>query len=349
MERKVNRAEQLYRNWEAQQKQLESLTGADSRVIQQQKYDYLRHGLYRLSLNPSEQEKLLMQVIGSVTDKLQKQLYPNPVIRLLHRLKAAIYDRPVHLREFVRQREANLEQLKGQLKTMGFASFNGKLEKYLDYETAKVTIDLTSQLADQGKLDIALQMERDKTGQYRFQHYEATLFKNGESHKHTFHPESGITATEAANLLDGRAVKKSFETADGSIAQKWMQLDRQQKDKDGNPKLVEFHEAYGYNLKNELLANSTLLGTAGLAKDKVIQSLEQGNMVSFTLHHHGTYYLQANPAGREVSFYDRERKPLTMPQLQEINRQQQIKPLQNEISLRKSKEQPEEKQSMGIR
>jgi hypothetical protein len=349
MEKHVNRAEQLYRNWEAQQKQLESLAGADSRVIQQQKYAYLRQGLYRLSLNPSEQEKLLIQVIRSVTDKLQRQLYPNPVIRLLHRIKAAVYDQPAHLRGFIRQREANLEQLKGQLKTMGFASFSGKLEKYLDYETAKVSIVMTSQLAEQCRLDISLNMERDKTGQYRFQHYEATLFKNGESRTYTFQADSGITAIEAANLLDGRAVKKTFETADGSMAQKWVQLDRQQKDKDGNPKLMEFHEAYGYHLKNELLANSVLLGTAGLAKDKVIQSLEQGNRVSFTLHQHGTYYLQANPAGREVSFYDKEMKPLTMPQLQEINRQQQIKPLHHEVSLLKTNEQPEEKQAMGIR
>jgi hypothetical protein len=115
MERNVNRAEQLYRNWEAQQKQLESLTSADSRVIQQQKYDYLRQGLYRLSLNPSDSEKLLMRVIGSVTDKLQKQLYPNPIVRLLHRLKTAVYDKPAHLSEFVKQREENLQQLKGQL------------------------------------------------------------------------------------------------------------------------------------------------------------------------------------------------------------------------------------------
>ncbi len=168
---------------------------------------------------------------------------------------------------------------------------------------------------------MTLNMERDKTGQYRFQTYEATLLKNGESRSFTFQPDSGITATEAANLLDGRAVRKSFETADGTIAQKWVQLDLQQKDKDGNPKLNEFHEAYGYNLKNELLANSILLGTAGLAKDRVIQSLEQGNRIAFTLHQHGTYYLQANPAGQGISFFDQEMKTLTMPQLQDINRQ----------------------------
>jgi hypothetical protein len=200
-----------------------------------------------------------------------------------------------------------------------------------------------------GRLDISLNMERDKFGEYRFQNYEATLLKNGESRTYIFQADSGITAIEAANLLDGRAIKKSFETADASMAQKWVQLDTQQKDKDGNPKLTEFHETYGYNLKNELLANSVLLGTANLAKDKVNQSLEQGNLVSFTLHQQGTFYLQANPAGREVSFYDKEMKPLTMPQLREINRQQQIKPLHQEVSLLKTNEQQDEKQSMGIR
>jgi len=349
MERNVNRAEQLYRNWEDQQKQLESLIGSNSRVIQQQKYDYLRRGLYRLSMSPSEHEKLLLEVIRSVNGKLQKQLYPNPVVRLLYRIKGAFYDKPAHLREFVKQREENLEQLKGQLKAMGFASFSGKLEKYLDYETAKVTIEMTSQLTDKGRLDIVLNMERDKSGQYRFQNYDATLLNNGETRTHSFQADSRITAIEAANLLDGRSVKKNFETADGSMTQKWVQLDMQHKDQSGNQKLSEFHENYGYNLKNELLANSILLGTAGLAKDKVIQSLEQGNMVSFKPHQQGTFYLQANPAGREVSFYNNEMKPLNIQQLQEINRQQQIKPLHNEVSLIKTNEQQEEKQSMGIR
>lgn len=348
MEKALNRAEQLYRNWEGQQKQLESIAGVDSRIIQQQKYNYLRQGLYRLSLNPSEHEKLTLHVLRSVTDKLQKQLYPNPVIRLLHRLKAAVYDKPAHLRNFVKQRDQNLEELKGQFKTLGFASFSGKLENYLNYETGKVNIDITSQLTDKGRLDVTLNMEKDQFGQYRLQHYEATLLKNGESRSYTFQPDSGITATEAANLLDGRAVKKSFETADGSIAQKWVQLDGQHMD--GSPKLAEFHEGYGYNLKNELLANSILLGTSGLAKDKVIQSLEQGNRVSFTLYN-STFYLQADPAGKGVSFLDTEMKPLTVPELQQINRQQQVKPLHNEISLLKTKgpDEQEEKQSLGVR
>lgn len=350
MEKQVNRAEQLYRNWEAQQKQLESISGVDSRVIQQQKYNYLRQGLYRLSLNPSEHEKLTLHVLRSVTDKLQKQLYPHPLVRLLHQIKAALYDKPAHLRDFVKQRDQNLDELKGQLKTMGLASFSGKLEKYLDYETGKVNIDMTSQLSDKGRLDVSLNMEKDQFGKYRLQHYEATLLKNGESRSFTFQPDSGIAANEVANLLAGRAVKKNYETADGSIAQKWVQLDFQQKDKNGNPKLMEFHEVYGYNLKNELLANSTALGTSGLAKDKVIQSLEQGNQVSFTLYN-STFYLQADPAGKGISLFDKEMKPVTVPELQQINRQQQVKPLHNEISLLKTKgqDEKEEKQSLGIR
>lgn len=354
MNRNVNRAEQLWNNWEEKQKQLQGLSGLgeeSSQAIKQRKYDFLREGLYRISASPTEKEQLHIHAIRSVTDKLQKQLYPNPVVRLLHRLKAFVYDKPAHLRQFNKQRAENLESLKGQLKASGFASFNGKLEIYLDYETPKVHIPITSQLNDKGRLDITLNMERDNFGHYHFSQYQATVLRDGESRSFNFQPESKITAMEAANLLDGRAVRKSLETADGSYSQKWVQLDFKNRDADGHPKLQEFHEGYAYDLKNELLKLSVQVGVAGLAKDKVIQSLEAGNMAVFEVRDKGPYYLQANPAEQNLSLFDKDRKPLeTVRLLKEIR--QPDKNLHKAIHLVKSQEkepEQEQRQSFGIR
>lgn len=110
----VNRAEQLWKNWEERQKELENLAGFGNDhnlSIQKLKYDFLRSGIYRLSSSPLEKEQLCLHVIRSVTAKLEKQLYPNPMIRILHRLKALVYDKPVHLKEFNKQKTENLEQL----------------------------------------------------------------------------------------------------------------------------------------------------------------------------------------------------------------------------------------------
>lgn len=248
-QQQVNRAEQLWKNWEEKQKGLESLAGLDSessRAIGKLKYDFLRQGLYRLSVNPSEKEQLYLHVIRSVTSKLEKQLYPNPVIRSLHRLKALLYDKPAHLKKFEKQKAENLEQLTGQLRSSGFASFTGKLDNYLDYERPAISIPMTTQLSDKGRMDIALKLERDQTGHYRLAEYQAGLYRDGELQRsYTFPIESRTTAIEAANLLEGRPVSKTYQTADGSISQKWVQLDFS-----GNePKLMEFHSDYGYDLK----------------------------------------------------------------------------------------------------
>ena len=313
----VNRAAQLWKNWEAQQKQLESLTGLgleSARAIHQHKYDFLRQGVYRISVNPSEQEKSLLPVIASVTDKLQKQLYPNPVLRLLHRIKAAVYDRPVHLHSFTRQREENLAALKEQLKAAGFASFTGRLEKYLDYETPKVNIDMATQLNDKGRLETTLHLERDNFGQYRFDRYQATVTREGSPERtYTFPADSRLTASEAVNLLEGRPVKKAFETADGTTSQQWVQLDFRDKE----AKLQHYHEDYGYDLKTALLEHSIRLGIAGLAKERVIENLEKGNLATFNVPDKGYYYFHASPSGHTINLYDQDKRPLKAEELLE--------------------------------
>ncbi|WPU97824.1 hypothetical protein SNE26_17490 [Mucilaginibacter sp. cycad4] len=345
-----NRAEELWHNWATKEKQLQELPGLGGEgalVIKQQKYDFLRHGLYRLSVNPSEKEVLFAHVIRSVTDKLRKQLYPNPVMRLLHRLKEAVYDKPLHLRRFQQQRAENLDQLKGQLKTAGFASIDGKLEKHLDYETSKVDIHLTRQLNSQNRLDVTLLMERDRVGRYQFSKYEASLSKKGEdARSYVFRADSRITAMEAANLLDGRAVKKSFETADGTSNKAWIQFDFANRNTEGSPKLREFHQDYGYDPQKELLKLSMETGVAGLAEDKIIQNLEGGNILTFHIRDKGPYYLSANPMEKNLHLYDKNKRPLEMTELLQELRQPNVAQVKT-ISLVKNQER-EQNQSLGL-
>jgi hypothetical protein len=317
MNRNVNRAEVLWRNWEEKRQQLENmpeLATEGSLAIKKQQYDFLRQGLYRLSVNPAENEKLLIQVIQTVTDKLQKQLYPNPVIRLLQRLKAAVYDKPQYLRRFSGQREANLDRLKGQLKSLGFASFNSKLENYLDFETNRVKISLTQQMDKNVRLDFKLDMERDQSGAYQFSRYDAMLKKDGEaSRSFTFLPQNGIAATEAANLLDGRAIRKGFEMADGGRHFKWVQLGQNNVKENGSLQLQEYHE--GKSLKNELQHFAKQTGVTGLSREEMVSGLEAGNKLTFRVRDKGPYYLQADPAGPKLSLFDKDHQPMELSKL----------------------------------
>lgn len=334
----VNRAEQLWENWEKQQKELKSFAGLgndNSLTIQQLKYDFLRHGLYRLSASPLEKEQLCLHVIRSVTAKLEKQLYPNLLIRTLYRLKALVYDKPAHLKMFNKQKAENIVHLTRQLKVFGFASFTGKLGNYLDYERMNISIPMTTQLSDKGCMDIDLKLERDQAGNYRCTEYQACLYKDGElQHSYTFPAESKITAIEAANLLEGRAVSKSYLTADESISQKWVQLDFSRNE----PKLLEFHPVYSYDLKKELMTAASGLAIDGLGREEIMKNLEKGNLIGLEIPGKGYHSLYADPANRSVGLLDADKRTVKLSALIEEIKEVKAKVLHPEIKLHKEQE-----------
>lgn len=314
MKNAINRAGQLWQNWETKRLELQNLTGIGEEgtlALKRRQYDHLRYGLYRLSASPREQESLHVHAIGAVVNQLQKQLYPQPLLRLLHRLKAALLDKPLHLEEFERQRRENLASLKDELKAKGFASFNGRLEEYLDYETRGITIPITSQLSADSRLDIDLQLISDQTGRYHLQGFEATRKKSGEADRSfAFSQDTGLTATEALNLLEGRAVRKSLLQADGSPVQKWVKLDLTQT----QAQWQEYHPAYPFDLKAELAALSQA-GVPGLHKEKLLQSLEAGNPLKLEPPGKGAYELQADPAEKRITIYNEAGQPVTLTKL----------------------------------
>ncbi|WPV02156.1 hypothetical protein SNE26_10250 [Mucilaginibacter sp. cycad4] len=319
MENRINRAEQLWQAWMEKQGQLEKLigTGTDSiRELEKTQYDFFRTGLYRISAQPQEHEKLHLQAIALISRKLQKKLYPNPVIRLLHRAKARLFDKPKHLREFETQKVEGLILLNQQFKKLGLASYSGKLDKFLDYESSLVTIPMTTQLPDKSTLDIDVKLARDKSGIYLFNGFGAAMTKPGEMPvKQFFEVGASINAMEAANLLAGRAVKKEFELVDGTRSQKWLQLDFQQQQSPGSFKMLEYHD--DFPLEKNLTELMDKVVFEGLKVKEALKGLEQGHQISIGLRN-GQYdnvLLQANPADLSISISDKSGQPLSMESL----------------------------------
>lgn len=319
MDGKVNRAMQLWENWERQEKQIESLAGiSNDRNSLEYKYDFLSKGISRLTVNPSENEKLFTQAIKTVTAKLQKQLYPNPLVRMLHRLKVFIIDKPAHLELFNRNKSENLQELNGQLKSAGLHHFVDNLQSKLDYESPTIEIKSFSALHNNNKIEVNLNLEKDKPGSYQFNGYGVSLTaENGEKTNYTFPAESKITLTEAINLLQGRPVYKSYENADGSHSQRWIQLDRHQGG-DQKPGLLVYPPNHGFDIKQLLLDSGTQLDYYAIAKDSIIRGLEAGNRVEFQINGNGKYSITADPSARKVEFFDADKKPLSMASLKKI-------------------------------
>ncbi len=322
----VNRAELLWKNWEDKQKELESIAGISmaDRENLKLKYDFLRKGMYRISVDPSEREKLYLHVVKIVTAKLERQLYPTLLQRLLHRIGLRI-TKPRYLRGFEKFKQENLDQLKADLEATGLNPFVRGLENYLDYETPVVSIGIRSRLDEHNGLQVIVNMERDKFGGYLLSGYDANLIdKDGGQKSVFFSKESQIDLKEATNLLQGRAILKSYTDNNGAVTKQWTQLDFN----GGDLKIETFSPRIGYDLKKILIDHAVQLDSYGITKEVVQQSLEQGNLVSFEVKGQDKFYLQASPGERSLIFFDNDKKPISFSAIKDhINGIKQEKPI----------------------
>ena len=314
----VNRAARLYENWESRQSQLEAMGGGmkpEDKGLLKLKYDFLREGLYRISASPSEQEKLHVFALGVVVGMLERLLYPNRLARVFQQLKSAVWDKPRHLRVFQEQRAENLASLTAMMKKMGMGGLSGKLENTLDYESPSLVISGMHMLADQGKLVVALQLEKEGLGAYRPLDYQLVWNTADEQLKSCRIPvESGIELSEAFNMLQGRAVYKGFENVEGKLVRQWVQLDPTVSATE--KPIVAFLPDPGFELKKSLQDTAVTLEVYGLMKEQVLKQLESGNRVELQVAGKGAFSVEANPGAKSLKLFDRLGQPVSVEVLQ---------------------------------
>jgi len=331
MDLNVNRAKQLWENWEHEASQIQNLTGTmDDKGTLKYKYKFLADGLNRLSVNPSEKEKLYVHTLKTVNSKLRKQLYPNPILRFLHRLENLFLEKPAQKALYKERTKDCIEELQGQLKSLGLQHFTQKLDKELDFERQKIDLKSLSNLANNNQLEVKIHLEKVSEGAYHFNGFTATLInENGEKKSALFSGHQNINIIEAVNILQGRPIYKSQENADGSITKNWFELDRREKDLEGRFELISFLPSHNYDLKKVLLDNAIQMEFYGITKEGVLKGLEAGNEVVFEIPGKGQYFIIANPSERKVDFCDAEKNPIGLSALKEVI---------NPINLEKSQE-----------
>ncbi|RQO74502.1 hypothetical protein DBR43_03680 [Pedobacter sp. KBW06] len=329
MDGQVNRAKQLWENWEHKASQIQELTGSkEDKATLQFKYNYLTKGLNRLSIEPREKEKLYVFAIKNVTAKLQKQLYPNPVIRFLHLLENLFLEKPAQLFLFKTQKRDCLEKLQGQLKSAGLHHFAGNLGRELDFERKKIDLKSLSNLAGENKLEVKVHLEKVSEGSYRFNGYTAAMIdEKGERKSAFFSAHKDVNLNEAVNILEGRPVYKGQENADGTINHRWLELTRVGKDPNATHELLSFSPSQTFDLKKTLLENAIQLDFYSIAREAVQRGLEAGNKVEFQINGNGRYIVAANPSAKTVDFFDANKKPISLVTLKKI-----IHPVKREIA-----------------
>jgi hypothetical protein len=209
----------------------------------------------------------------------------------------------------------NADYLKERMFFLGFGDkLNEELDKRMKAGEERFKLPITAEFTKGDKKEIveySLDFSKSKqTDMYFLNNYRATLANNepdGEKSQIFYiNKGKGVTAKEAYNMLDGRAVHKELTSRDGEAYKAWLQLTGP-KDDNGNQKIQQFHSAWGYNVEKSLDKHPIKELGDPTAKADLVKSLEKGNLQSVTFKKDGRdvkMYVEANPKDRNVNVYN---------------------------------------------
>ncbi|MFD2599065.1 hypothetical protein ACFSQ3_08875 [Sphingobacterium corticis] len=203
----------------------------------------------------------------------------------------------------------NFEYLRDQIKYSGFGEhLESDLKKHIEQGKPEFQLKHSTDFGHD-KVNAELNFSKSKqTDMYFFNSYQVQIEKPdnqlASSQLFYINKNNNITFKEAYNLMDGRSVHKNLTNKQGESFEAWLQLDFKQTDDQGNFKLKQYHENYGYNLDSELSKHTIKELTNQTYKDNLTESLKKGNVQSATLIRDGVEQkvtLEANPQYKTVN------------------------------------------------
>jgi hypothetical protein len=307
-----NRVETELAKWlemEARIGKLFSNAPSASRVVLQQKL--LKYNLvlskYKATANMSE--RYTLAIINKERRDIEKQLYPNFLLRLFRRLFIVPLATSKIAKVEVKSEELNTHALQETLQRMGFPDLMEKVQEKINQGQSQFTVPVSHFMNDRIRMDYKVAIINDGNGGYQVRGFEASLhdsrkpmdikarfFEQGQS--------NGIDNVQAYHLLAGRSLERNG---------KWSQLDFTDRDENGNYVLKDYRTGPEYDLKEKLeLLPIKDLGFDG--KLKLVEGLKAGERheVTFVLDgNEKKFFIEANPQFRTVTLYDEHSKKIT--------------------------------------
>lgn len=210
----------------------------------------------------------------------------------------------------------NLEYLKRSLKYLGFGEkLNADLETTVKEQPKEFKLlhageFKNGELTD--KVNFRLDFRKsDTSDMYFLNRYDAVL-KHEDATKEkmqTFYINkgSGVSAKEAYNLLNGRAVNMDMRTKSGESYNAWWQLDFSEKDKHGNHIVKQYSQNYGFNLEEAVGKYPIKELKSESDKKSLLESLEKGNLQQVTFlkdNQEVKMFVEASPKFKNLNVYD---------------------------------------------
>jgi hypothetical protein len=208
--------------------------------------------------------------------------------------------------------EKNFEYLKDQVKYTGFGEgLESELKAKMQKEEPNFTLNHNAQYGNDTALATLNFKKSDQSDMYFFNSYKVELQKENskEALEQTFYINKGsnITMKEAFNLMEGRSVNKDLTNKEGEIYNAWVQMDFKQADTNGNFKLNQYHQNYGYDLEATLAKHPIKELENPKYKEDLMDSMKKGNLQSATFLKEGNelkQYIEASPQFKTINVYD---------------------------------------------
>ncbi len=318
----VNRIESALKDWQSKEERFGKLFSSDilkNKPFLQEKLKYFEAVQAKYGRTASEEERLALRILMQERNKIEKHLYPNLLVRMLRRIILPMKQERVAKQ--AEQRTANNEQaLKEAVVKAGFDNISNKLEQNIKQGQREFSIPVSYYINEKDKLDFNLSFARDNNGQYQFENYKAVLQSENKSQENkeqrfVFEPHNIVTASQAYNLLAGRAIQKEYVSTENNIQSAWIQLDFNDKDPSGNHKLKEFHSAYGFDVKEALKQLPLKELMTSEATEKLLNALVNGHRQAVTLDKEGKehkLFIEANPQLKSINIYDENFKKISV-------------------------------------
>jgi hypothetical protein len=220
-----------------------------------------------------------------------------------------------HLLKTCVMNEKNFEYLKDNIKYMGFGdSLAETLKSQMQSGALNFHLSFDTEINKKAFSAVLSFRKSENTDMYFFNSYHATLTRNnGEVKDQAFYLNKGkgVTAKEAYNLLEGRAVYKEMENKSGEKYHAWLQIDFGKRDKNNNHEMKQFHDAYGYDLKEALSKFPIRDMKEPDLRDILLSSLQKGNLQAVAFEKEGgavRMFVEAAPHYKTINLYDGELK-----------------------------------------
>lgn len=241
-----------------------------------------------------------------------RQLYPNFIVRLAVKGFRA-WSVSQNRKLAAKQNDNSLRELKQDMNRMGFGKYFPSAARMIAQGQREFSIPASYYVTEKERLDFQINVAVDNSDNHRLHSFKAALSNESQRQSvkqqlYTFEHGRGYNIQQATNLLFGRAV---YTEGSG-----WQQLDFNDKDAQGNYRLKNFPDQFGFDSEKHVSA----LPLKDSSQIKEIKAkLENGDQIEVLLmvkNKEHKVKIEANPQKREISFFNEKDQKISLSDLE---------------------------------